>query len=307
MKDFINKGIVKLKSTSNKVFDEFNKGYVFAKEKIDGLPIFMSFERFGTQTPTSFDEKHYFVIPFALSEHQFALHTMRYLPNGVPEINNLPKRRIFHFPNEHAEAGLRHYMLNSADAIMRDQALGQTNSLQSLANDIDALDKKLTYGMLLVGGLAAIANPLVGASIAAKAMLPSITGLLNKYGVRASANKLSQYQLEKEIKAAQSNIIAEFEAANTLQLINPILQELELTLRTTEAEHDPISSFNLADGSLSEFNDDKWRELTEVAICHVYKDVYDDPSLHKQANLDAKDLRWLKLMFDAEEAKENTL
>ncbi|MGR3980285.1 DUF1269 domain-containing protein [Pseudoalteromonas sp. 1181_04] len=190
---------------------------------------------------------------------------------------------------------------------MRDQAVGQTNSLQSLANDIDALDKKLTYGMLLVGGLAAIANPLLGASIAAKAMLPSITGLLNKYGVRASADKLSQYQLEKEIKAAQSNIIAEFEAANTLQLINPILQELELTLRTTEAEHDPISFFNLADGSLSEFNDDKWRELTEVAICHVYKDVYDDPSLHKQANLDAKDLRWLKLMFDAEQAKENTL
>lgn len=159
--------------------------------------------------------------------------------------------------------------------------------------------------MLLVGGLAAIANPLLGAGIAAKAMLPSITGLLNKYDVRASADKLSQYQLEKEIKAAQNNIITEFEAANTLQLINPILQELELTLRTTEAEHDPLSCFNLADGSLSELNDDKWRELTEVAVCHVYKDVYDEPSLHKQANLDAKDLRWLKLMFDA--VKENTL
>lgn len=25
-----------------------------------------------------FDEKHYFVIPFQLSEHQFALHIMRY-------------------------------------------------------------------------------------------------------------------------------------------------------------------------------------------------------------------------------------
>lgn len=73
----------------------------------------------------------------------------------------MPKRRIFHFPNEHAEAGLRHYMLNSADEIMREQAVGQTNSLQSLANDIDALDQKLTYGMLLVGGLAAIANPLL--------------------------------------------------------------------------------------------------------------------------------------------------
>ncbi|WP_152996184.1 hypothetical protein [Pseudoalteromonas sp. H105] len=299
MKNLINKGIAAIKSTSGHFIDELNKGVVLATEKLNGLPIFMSLERFGKQTPTSYDEKHYFVIPFELSEYKFALHTMRCLPKGVPEVNNLPKRRVFHFAHEHAEAGLRQYMLHSTDEIMREQAVGQTNTLQELANSIDELDRKLTYGMLLVGGLAAIANPLLGASIAAKAVLPSITGLLNKYGLRASADKLSRYQLEKEINAAQSSIIEEFEAANTVQVINPILQELDLTLRTTEAEHDPLSSFNLADGHLPEFQDEKWRELTEVAICHVYKDVFNNPSLHKQANLEAKDLRWLKLMFAA--------
>jgi len=299
MKNLINKGIAALKSTSGQFMDELNKGVVLVTEKLNGLPIFMSLEHFGKQTPTSYDEKHYFVIPFELSEYKFALHTMRCLPKGVPEVNNLPKRRVFHFAHEHAEAGLRQYMLHSTDEIMREQAVGQTNTLQELANSIDELDRKLTYGMLLVGGLAAIANPLLGAGIAAKAVLPSITGLLNKYGLRASADKLSRYQLEKEINAAQSTIIDEFEAANTLQVINPILQELDLTLRTTEAEHDPLSSFNLADGHLPEFHDEKWRELTEVAICHVYKEVFNDPSLHKQANLEAKDLRWLKLMFAA--------
>ncbi|MFT6787122.1 MAG: hypothetical protein ACJAVX_000466 [Pseudoalteromonas rhizosphaerae] len=303
MKDFINKGIATLKSVSDKFTDELNKGYVLAKEKVNGLPIFISLEHCGKVSPISFDEKHYFVIPFELSEYKFALHTMRCLPNGVPEVNNLPKRRIFHFPNEHAEAGLRLYMLNSTNGIMLQQAAERTNTLQSLANDIDALDRKLTYGMLLVGGLAAIANPAIGAAIAAKAVLPSFTGLFNKYGIRASGDKLSQYQLEKAVKEAQNSIIQEFEASNTVQVINPILQELALTLRTTEAEHDPLTSFNLADGSIPELANDTWRELTEAAICHVYKEVYDDSSLHKQAHLDAKDLRWLKLLFDVNEAK----
>lgn len=241
------------------------------------------------------------ILSFLLSYQNINLHCIpcAFLPKGVPEVNNLPKRRIFHFAHEHAEAGLRQYMLHSTDEIMREQAKEKTNTLQELANSIDELDRKLTYGMLLVGGLAAIVNPIVGAGIAAKAVLPSITGLLNKYGLRASADKLSRYQLEKEINAAQKTIIDEFEAANTVQAINPILQELDLTLRTTEVEHDPLSSFNLADAHLPEFKDDKWRELTEVAICHVYKEIYDDPSLHKQANLEAKDLRWLKLMFAA--------
>ncbi|WP_282130983.1 hypothetical protein [Pseudoalteromonas aliena] len=303
MKQFLNKGIATLKLASDKLTYEFSKGYVLAKEKVNGLPIFMSLEHCGKVSPLSFDEKHYFVIPFELSEYKFALHTMRCLPKGVPEVNNLPKRRVFHFPNEHAEAGLRLYMLNSTDEIMRAQATGQTNTLQSLANDIDALDQKLTYGMLLVGGLAAIANPLLGAGIAAKAVLPSVTGLLNKYGLRASADKFSQYQLEKEIKTAQNNIIQEFEAANTLQVINPILQELELTLRTTEAEHDPLTSFNLGECSIPELGDETWRELTDVAICHVYKDVYDDESLHEQAHLTTKNLRWLKLIFDVNDTK----
>ena len=76
------------------------------------------------------------------------------------------------------------------------------------------------------------------------------------------------------------------------------MQELELALRTSEYQHDPLTGPNLASGSIPELNGERWRELTEVAICHVYKEAYETPSLHKRAHLGPEDLRWLKIMFE---------
>ncbi|WP_257171430.1 hypothetical protein [Colwellia sp. M166] len=222
MQDFFKKSLNIVRSATDKATTELSSSYTLVKEKWHGLPIFVSAEKSDKYHDIQYDEKHYFVIPYELSEYKFALHTMRCLPNAVPEINNLPKRRIFHFPNEHSEVMLKNYMRQSAEEMVRDNNNGKQNSLESLANQIDALDKKLTYGMLLVGGLAAIVNPLFGAGIAAKALLPSVGGLLNKYGLRPTGEKLNQYQLDKSIKAAEEHITKEFEQSNTLQVINPI-------------------------------------------------------------------------------------
>lgn len=298
MKEFLKKGIDAVRSVADKATDELISGYSVVKEKVNGLPIFISVENSTKYADVQFDEKHYFVIPYNLSEHTFALHTMRCLPNSVPEINNLPKRRVFHLPNIHYEAMLKEYMRQSAGDIVREKTRDNLNSLESLANDIDSLDKKLTYGMLLVGGLAAIANPVLGAGIAAKALLPGVGSLFNKYGLRPAGEKLNNYQLDKSVKEAEENITKAFEESNTLRVVNPILQELELSLRTTEAEHDPLIDANLSNCSIPELDGERWRELTEVAICHVYKEAYDDASLHEQASLGPEDIRWLKIMFE---------
>lgn len=298
MQSFLKKGLDAVRSVADKATEELSSGYSIVKEKVNGLPIFVSAEKSDKYNDIEYDEKHYFVIPYELSEYKFALHTMRCLPNAVPEINNLPKRRVFHFPNEHSEEMLKGYMRQSAEEMVRVKSENTPSSLESLANQIDSLDKKLTYGMLLVGGLAAIVNPLLGVGIAAKALLPSVGGLLNKHGLRPAGEKFSEHQLEKSIKEAEEHIAKEFEGANTLQVINPILQELELALRTTECQHDPLTGPNLADGSIPELDGERWRELTEVAICHVYKEAYENSSLHKQACLGPEDLRWLKIMFE---------
>ena len=77
-----------------------------------------------------------------LSDVKIALHSMRRLPKGVPEINGLPKRRIFHFPNENSEALVRELLLDNAREIAKTKHLQSSNTLINLANDIDKLEKK---------------------------------------------------------------------------------------------------------------------------------------------------------------------
>ncbi len=299
MKEFIKKGMKTIESAADVVAGEISSGFTLVKEKVNGLPIFISLENSRSFDGIEYDEKHYFVIPYNLSEYNFALHTMRCLPTSTPEINDLPKRRVFHFSNEHSENMLKEYMRQSARDIVQNSRSGNLNNLEALANDIDVLDKKLTYGMLMVGGIAAIFNPLIGAGIAVKALLPGIAGLVNKYGVRPIGENLTRRQLEKDVKAAEEQVTNEFEDSSTLRVINTILQELEFALSTTEKEHDPLIDPNLANGSIPEIEHERWRELTETAICHVYEEVYKDSRLHKKASLGAEDIRWLKTMYDA--------
>ena len=298
MEDLIKKGLESIQSNADKALDEITNGYSLAKDKLNNLPIFTSIES-STQTQTTlFDEKHYFVIPYHLSEYQFALHTMRCLPDGVPPLNELEKRRVFHFANEHSEFMLQQYMQQSAMDIVHQQYQDNPNGLETLANNIDTLDKQLTKGMLLAGGLTALINPVAGIGIAAKALTPGMSSLINTFALKPGAKKLQKHQLEKSLKEAQKNIQTQFEDTTTLKVVNPILKELEFALNTTEEQHDPLLDPNLGDGSITELDHERWRNLTEIAICHVYKEAYGNSKLHKQAQLGPEDLRWLSVLFE---------
>ena len=89
------------------------------REMISGVIFSVSSEH-SEDASQEYDEKHYFVIPFAMSEYGFSLHIMRSLPPGVPELNALPKRRVFHFADEHAEYALRYYLTESARQVAED-------------------------------------------------------------------------------------------------------------------------------------------------------------------------------------------
>ncbi len=294
MKEFLMKGISKIQAVTDGALVTVSEKWSLFRETINDLPILASLERTKNNAPIKYDEKHYFVIPFKLSEVDISLHTMRCLPEGVPEINDLPKRRVFHFPNEHAEFQVRELLLQQGREMAIASLSGKKHSIEQLANDIDKLDKKLTYGMLLVGGAAALVNPILGAGIAAKALLPGAGSLLNKYGLKPLGEKLTSKQIEKEVLAAEKKILSEFEHATTLQVINPILQELELALRTSESEHDPLLDFDMSTLDVGELDGNIWRELTERAIFHVYKDCLNDKAKWSAANLGPEDIRWLK-------------
>lgn len=268
---------------------------VFSKT-VSGLKLVITSER-STDYEEKYDEKHYFIIPFELSDSGFALHTMRCLPESTLEINDLPKRRIFHFPNEGYEPLLRDYLFKAAKELAIEGPTSSKSTLKSIADDIDTIDRKLTYGMLLIGGLTAVVNPLIGAGIAAKAVTPGAMGLLNKYGLRPLSEKMNKASVEKTIKQAEDNVLLQFTESTTLRVTNPILQELELALRTSQEEHDPLIDPNLSDGSIPELDTDRWRDLTERAVWHVYSDIYNEPSQHKLAKLGPEDIRWLRTLF----------
>ncbi|WP_247749572.1 hypothetical protein [Pseudoalteromonas viridis] len=298
MKELLNKGKAVLSDMPEKVSADLLSGFQFVREKVNGLPVFMSVERTVTSSAIKYDEKHYFVVPFALSEYGFALHTLRNLPKGVPEVNKLPKRRVFHFPTVHAEAMLREYMVNCAAQLAIERTSEDPNSLHSLADQIDALDRKLTYGMLLIGGIAALTNPLLGAGIAAKALLPGVAGIVSKFTLRPAAQTLAERKEGEAIRQAEENILREFSDASTVKVINPILQQLDLALRTSENEHDPLLDFNFSTLEIKELDGDKWQVLTEIAMYHIYKDIYHDPTLYKQAQLGPEDIRWFHVLFN---------
>jgi hypothetical protein len=297
MKKLFSEGLKSATSLADKAIDEVAEKFSLVKEVVNGIPFFVSAENTDIYGEQQYDERHYFVVPFMLNEHNIALHSMRCLPKGVPEINSLPKRRIFHFPNEHSEALVKKVLIDGAKGIVEQSYNPNEHTLINLANDIDMLDKKLTYGMLFVGGMAALVNPVVGVGIAAKALTPGVAGLLNKYGLRPAGEKLSRSQLEKKVKEAEDNVLKDFESASTMQVVNPILQELELALNTTEIEHNPLLDFDMSKGAINELDSERWRELTETAIYHIYKEVIDDPEKYDLASLGPEDIRWLKVLL----------
>lgn len=296
MKDLFERTKKEVTTRVESLIGELDSGLNTLRDVVAGLPVFVSLER-GQSTSTKYDEKHYFVIPYHLSESGFLLHTMRSLPQDALEVNDLPKRRVFHFPNEHYEGTLRKYMLSAARNMAYESSMEDISTIEKLADEIDSLDSKLTYGMLFVGGVAAIFNPLIGAGIAAKALLPSISGSLAKYGLKPLGEKATKAQVEKKAKEAESHVLKQFSESTTLKVVNPILNELEFALRTTEDVHDPLSDPNLADAPIKELNDGDWRNLTELAICHVYKDVIKDKSKHQDARLGPEDIRWLEVLL----------
>lgn len=297
MKELFNKGLDALQSATETAVAEVMKRWSLVSEVINDLPVFISFERAKPDSSLLYDEKHYFVIPYRLSEVGVVLHTMRFLPAGVPEINELPKRRVFHFANEYGEALLRQILLQETRDMVDTQAKGKQHTLESLADDIDALDKRLTYGLLVIGGAAVLVNPVLGLSIATKALLPGIAGLISKYGLRPVGEKLNKAQLKKAAEEAEAKVMAQFEEATTLKLVNPILAELELALSTSEMEHDPMVDFDISRLDIPELDGQQWRRLTIIAMEHVYRDCLTDENKQQDADLGSEDLRWLSVLF----------
>ena len=248
------------------------------------------------------DERHYFLIPDRMASDGYSLVVTRCLPEGVPPINNLPKSRTLHLPNENADAMLRKLLIDQAKSAELDKPNeGHTLATRArdLADAIDALDGKVFGGVLLVGGLVALFNPVAGAAIAAKSLLPSLGMLASKYGLRVAEDSLSQAELKSKARSAEKEVLQQFRESNTSQRVDEVLQILELALRTDEDEYDPMLALH---NELQDASEEQQRlnRLSAKAILDVYSSVLantNSRSKHSEsAGLGSEDQRFLSLL-----------
>lgn len=270
-------------------------GYVF--QWVGRLRLFGSTAT--TSSDSKFDQRHYFLVPDPVSEDGYSLYVTRCLPEGVPPINDLPKQRILHLPNSDSAAMLRSLLIRQAQADelsrpMTNKSWGDHAS--EMADTIDSLDQKAFGGVLLIGSLVAIFNPLAGAAIAAKALVPSLGLWASKFGLRAVGEKLNQVELQRRVKQAETEVLKQFQGSETRQQINPILTILDRAIRTDEEEFDPL--FELHQLLQSDVTETERHVigLASVAVLNVYATTLDSKPAAQMAGLGDEDLRFIELL-----------
>ena len=264
--------------------------------------LFVSTESSSSYETAKVDEKHYFLIPDRRTSERYSLYTMRCLPDGVPPINSLPKHRIFHLPNPHALPTIEHLL--AVDA--RDAALANSpkpgasaslgNRLSNLADQIDHLDNKLFNGVLLIGGLVALVNPVAGAAIAFKAMLPSVGLMLSKFGLKYVGETLTSRELAAKVKNAEREVLQQFQGAGTESIVNPLLAQFDKALDTDESEYDPLLDFDSQTMDFGSKDRQRFFELTCQALANTYQQVLVRDQETKAAKLGDEDVRFLKVI-----------
>lgn len=260
----------------NKVSGTFETGFGVLQSTLGGIPFFGATATSKSYDHTKLDEKHYFLIPDIEADDGYALYVMRSLPQGVPPINDLEKRRLLHLPNEGALPMLEHIVVKDArERAAADAVPGNfvSSNLDNLINEIDKVDGKVFNGVLLLGGLVALANPLAGATVAMKAALPSIGLIVSKYGLKAVSETATNMDIAQQIKRAEKDVKAQFKSAKTVSLINPVLYHLgvrsSLDMWMMESEK---FRFNCDSLELSQADIRRLTDFSRQAISDVVKD-----------------------------------
>jgi len=247
-----------------------DSGVGLLKSTLGGIPFFGRTSVSDSYDHAKYDERHYFLIPDPNDQEKYSFCITRCLPQGVPPINDLEKRRLLHMPSEHGLPMLKSLLMEEAEDSIRAEAHEPGKVLQSLGGLLDEVDKhdeKAFAGLLLIGGLVALANPLAGAAVAANAAVPAIATVVSKYGLRLATQKSSNMEVARNIKKAEKDLQKQFKEAGTSMVINPLLANLGdgVSLEAWMMEKDKYA-FACEDFEFSQADLIRFLDLTKEAI-----------------------------------------
>lgn len=268
-------------------------GVAFLHVSVGKIPLFAGTKVYVAEGGFSSDETHYFLVPFRASERGYALATTRVLPEGAGPENDLPKRRVFHLPAGVSEEALEEMLEEQLARRNRDRADGGSSAadrIDEIATEIDKKSNLVTGGLLVIGGAVAIANPVVGAGIAAKALLPGVGGVLSKFGARALSDSLRKRKQAKLEAEAEKQAGREVKRLRAEMHDNAVLSVLEEAVSTGDPGHDPAMA-KLEVDTPAEM---RITAITAAAVREVYAEVLKSwPEGAEEARLHAADRDWL--------------
>ena len=257
-------------------------GIGFVGATVGGIKLFGSTENSSTYQHEKFDEKHYFLIPDYSSEFEYSLYIMRCLPDGIPPLNDLPKQRVLHLPDQAAKPTL--HAILKADARETAERAQQDNAVSSkideIVDAIDKIDEKAFQGVLLIGGLVALVNPVAGAAVAVKAILPSVGAYVSKLGLKLASDTVSHIDLSNKVKAAEKDVLKQFKGSSTIEVINPVLLEFDAAVKRGERLELPLK-FDAGKTDIAWEDSERFLSLTYTAICNSYEDMIKSLRLSK--------------------------
>ena len=214
----------------------------FLRSTIGSLPFLAATAVDASAENPERDETHYFLVPDPAAKEGFTLVERRRLPEGTGAVNSLAKVRIFHVHDPAALVVLEKQLVGKitasgdpgAGGIERDLA----GRLESMGEEIDRQSHWVTGGLIVIGGVVAVANPLLGIGIAAKALLPEIGGKLAKFGMGAAADSLRRVGDSLRSGMARRDAEAAVKRMKPELVVDPVLAFLD-RIMAAGAESDP--------------------------------------------------------------------
>lgn len=261
--------LARLREAPDAALEWSRSGLGFLRTSIGSLPLFASTAVDAEAGNPERDETHYFLVPDASKEGEFVLVEKRRLPEGVGAVNSLPKVRVFHV---HDPAGVK---------VLEERLVGKlalaggagfeedlAARLETMGGEIDKQSNLVTGGLVVIGGVVAIANPLLGVAIAAKALVPEIGGKLAKFGLGAAADSVRRIGSSLREGSARKKAAAEVRRMKPELVIDPVLAFLD-RVTAGKGSVDPVFA-ELQD--LPEWWLDRDRRFAMAAVVEVWTD-----------------------------------
>ena len=265
---------------------------VFKDTKIYGALSTSSVEHLGV------DETHYVLVPLLGGLQEYAIYSKRILPPDTGAINSLPKSRIFHVYDDSGKERLENELIASlVGKELRDDkgSSDLADALEKLADQIDSETNKISGGLVLIGGAVAMINPLLGVSIAAKSLLPSIGTKASKIGAEYVGGKLRKWNKSSEVSKLQKKVKKDVSKLKPRVYFNSILRSLEEIKGNPKTDFDPVCDRR---NWVDTFESLHLYEVTQEAIREVYPEVL---ASEKMSDYQAAHLSWIKSLMQSTE------